>query len=1323
MNSKKFSIKPFITCLLLFAVLSAELNAQQRPSPIPDDPDPGYLSFIAGGRQFGEGGPAITAFITDWSVALDLDAQGRVYVASPVSNILRIETDDTISTVLQVWPLVADLVVAGEFVYYLNYPLESPDEYPLHRVDIQTGENLNFATLDLSVAQGCCDGSSQIAVDSANHVYIHHGNRIFKVDSQSGETTHVAGNGDSNFLGDTMPAIDASFTVSDMAVDPANDSLVIADSTNRRILRITPDSGEISASAALDVAQYEGSFSALTSVDVHPSGEIYLVSGDRNRIYRLSDSLQSLGVVAGNGNSERSGDGGSALSAGIRPEEIAIQSNGDYYFSSQAIQESLRIRRVDTSHDIVSTVMGIPGYLGCASPFDSRLVFSSGIIVDPSGIIYTQSFNAILAFDTEQGITYTVAGVYGTKGDSEDGVPAFGNAINPIRAVHSSMALAPNGDIYFTEEDRLRSIDAVSGLLGTVAHGRYRMPQYHADGHIYAIREHDQWIDFVKIDPQGGTVSNLVEGGDGIPLAGESAVGRKFTNVRYADVGWGGGRNLNDMEVDSDGNIYLSVNDEMAPDVPSGIYRIDGQTKTLTAVVSEAPDSTRAILGQISLDENNNALYYSYLSEYTFDEGEYVPVVKVDLESGTQTRFAGANIIGDGYPRTGAGQNALESWLHLVDLTVAENGDLYLLQSEDTILKITPESPLAYSLIPEDIAANASIGTAVANHGNWLAVGVPNNPQSNGNTGEVLIYEDNDCRPILRDRLVVPETYDANQFGSSLAFAGNSLVISAPGQPATSLQGKSPPDASTQAESTLKLGVFSLKSNRHWSFDRDLTSHLSPAEADQPISLVAEADTFAVGAPGANEGEGEVLIFNTSDLETPARVKSSETGTRNFGKSIALVGDQLAVGSNSAIAGGAVEKFLGNGPTFASKGILRSPNSEPGFAAAIVMNSEALYVGTPHASGGKVYDYDLDDLALADTLSDPDNAGNPSFGEALDIEESTLVVGAPETRVAIAQGGSSAPDSSHASGAVHVFGIKNRVGSKINGSVLFTILASAAEAYGKAVDMSNGRIVVGAPKTNDGRGSFDPASEIVQASELSGLWYDPSLDGEGFNVLVADAGMVVFYYGYDTDGRRLWLVSGTYSGEFGFGEEINIPVYKAVDGDFAAPVRSSDALVKYGLLTISFGSLRSATFTINGFDGNKISRGTFLADTSANAAAYSGLWYDQSKDGEGYNVISGKPGSVIYYYGSSSNGERLWLVSDLLTNNITDGTTVTGTMYDATGGDFYHPAPSATALRNWGTIEALFNDCDDGRFILTGADGNKTSDVVKLAGVGGAKCN
>ena len=80
--------------------------------------------------------------------------------------------------------------------------------------------------------------------------------------------------------------------------------------------------------------------------------------------------------------------------------------------------------------------------------------------------------------------------------------------------------------------------------------------------------------------------------------------------------------------------------------------------------------------------------------------------------------------------------------------------------------------------------------------------------------------------------------------------------------------------------------------------------------------------------------------------------------------------------------------------------------------------------------------------------------------------------------------------------------------------------------------------------------------------------------------------------------------------------------------------------------------------------------------------------------GAGYNDISGKYSTVIYYYGSTSDGERLWLISDGMSNDISNGNTLSGKMYEAVGGDFDHPEPSSSSLRvmEWrksATVEGL----------------------------------
>lgn len=54
----------------------------------------------------------------------------------------------------------------------------------------------------------------------------------------------------------------------------------------------------------------------------------------------------------------------------------------------------------------------------------------------------------------------------------------------------------------------------------------------------------------------------------------------------------------------------------------------------------------------------------------------------------------------------------------------------------------------------------------------------------------------------------------------------------------------------------------------------------------------------------------------------------------------------------------------------------------------------------------------------------------------------------------------------------------------------------------------------------------DPDAEGYEINNsLSGTWYDPERDGEGFMIDVANHGVVVVsYYTFDKTGRQLWLI-------------------------------------------------------------------------------------------------------------------------------------------------------------------------------------------------------
>jgi len=193
-----------------------------------------------------------------------------------------------------------------------------------------------------------------------------------------------------------------------------------------------------------------------------------------------------------------------------------------------------------------------------------------------------------------------------------------------------------------------------------------------------------------------------------------------------------------------------------------------------------------------------------------------------------------------------------------------------------------------------------------------------------------------------------------------------------------------------------------------------------------------------------------------------------------------------------------------------------------------------------------------------------------------------------------------------------------------------------------------------------------------------------------------------------------------------------VRVYESTGGIFGSPIQSSRGLAAWGVLTIRFNTCEGGEATLSGTDGDKVSRivklvgisGAGCTDGAAFAdAGWSGLWYDPGKDGEGYNLLVTPVGRILYFYGFKANGLRLWLISDVISESLAVGTTVETTVYEATQGVFPSPVPSGESLVVWGTAKITLIDCNAITIVLTGSDGSKTSQAVRLAGIIGLSCS
>jgi hypothetical protein len=121
-----------------------------------------------------------------------------------------------------------------------------------------------------------------------------------------------------------------------------------------------------------------------------------------------------------------------------------------------------------------------------------------------------------------------------------------------------------------------------------------------------------------------------------------------------------------------------------------------------------------------------------------------------------------------------------------------------------------------------------------------------------------------------------------------------------------------------------------------------------------------------------------------------------------------------------------------------------------------------------------------------------------------------------------------------------------------------------------------------------------------------------------------------------------------------------------------------------------------------------------------NMAGLAGLWYDPAFDGEGFNMLVTANNWVIYYYGWRSNGQRLWILSESVTDPISFGQSQTLDMWMGESGVFAQPNPDLTM---WGEMTIIFDTCTSGRVHMQGDDGTKMANIVKLAGISDLDCD
>lgn len=302
-----------------------------------------------------------------------------------------------------------------------------------------------------------------------------------------------------------------------------------------------------------------------------------------------------------------------------------------------------------------------------------------------------------------------------------------------------------------------------------------------------------------------------------------------------------------------------------------------------------------------------------------------------------------------------------------------------------------------------DGAANDNLGFSVATNGNFIAAGANYDADGGSQAGSVYVFSRSGTTWGGQKKIVAGDAQAGDQFGTSVALDGTTLVIGAAY------------DADQGAGSGSAYVYVWNGSN--WAFQQKLLPLAGEGDANDTFgtSVAISGNTAVVGAPYDSDtvslaGAAYVFVRSGTTWSEQAKLVADDALANAYaGQAVGVSGDSVVVGAyndkEKAATAGAAYVWTRSGTTWTKqqKVFAKDAAASAQLGWAVDLKGDVMVAGAPGDSANKGATYTFTRSGAtwtqATKLVASDGAAGAQLGKAVSSDGDNVASGAPETTV------------------------------------------------------------------------------------------------------------------------------------------------------------------------------------------------------------------------------------------------------------------------------------------------------------------------------------